>query len=193
MNNLSQMINYTTKLGLISLMWFLTACGNSKFTAVEYQCKVVDNMIVCPDGSTLELPAPVAGPPGAPGQDGTDGTDGQDGQDGEDAVLLTQAKVEANTCTKVADGLYVESIRNSQIFDVYSNDKCKDSLGEYCDNVEPSFGSSGSLGENKPGGAEVCWAGNRMVTGEKVGNDLLIRVLDFNQEFGNTLDKTFTT
>ncbi len=174
MNKPTYMINKTRILALIPLIWLVTACGNSKFEAVEYQCKVVDQIIICPDGSELELPAPVAGTPGQ------DGSDGKDGEDGDDAVLLTQVKVEKNTCTKVADGVYVESIRNSQFFDVYSNDSCKDALGEYCDNVEPSYGSTGQFGENQRGGAEVCWAGNRMVSGEKVGDDLLIRVLDFN-------------
>lgn len=177
---LKQFTNITIIM-LLGLFLILTVgCGNAEFQAVEYQCKIVDNIVVCPDGSQLELPEPAAGAPGQDGSDGKDGQDGTDGADGEDAVLLTQVKVEANTCTKVGDGLYVESIRNSQFFDVYSNDSCKDALGEYCDNVEPSYGSTGQFGENQRGGAEVCWAGNRMVSGEKVGDDLLIRVLDFN-------------
>lgn len=143
----------------------LTACGNSSFTAVK-TCTITDTQIVCPDGTAINLP--VDGQPGLPGAPG------------QDAVILTEHKVPANSCTKIRDGLYVESIRNSQIFDVYSNDKCKDSLGEYCDNVEPSFGSSGQLGPNQPGGGEICWAGRTMVAGEKVNNDLIIRVVDFN-------------
>ena len=161
------------RIGLLTICASMIACSNAKFEAVEYQCRVENNTVVCPDGSELVLPEPV------PGQDGADGRDGQDGTDGNDAVILTTIPVEAGKCVKVADGIYVENIRNGLVFDVYANDQCKDKLGEYCDNVEPSFGSSGVLGENKPGGAEVCWADNRMLSGERVGNDLLIRVLDF--------------
>lgn len=153
---------------LLSSLAGLVACSNAEFEAVEYQCTVENNTVVCPDGSELVLPEP------EPGQDG------RDGADGEDAVMLSIHKVPNGQCVKVGEDLYVENIRSGQIFDVYMNDQCSDRLGEYCDNVEPSFGSSSVLGENKPGGAEVCWADNRMVSGERVGDDLKIRVLDFN-------------
>ena len=166
------------RLVLIGLAGVVAACSNSRFEAVEYQCTVKNNTVVCPDGSQLVLPEP------EPGQDGRDGVDGAPGQDGEDAVMLSIYKVPKGACTKVGKNLYVENIRSGQIFDVYMNDQCSDRLGEYCDNVEPSFGSSGVLGENKPGGAEVCWADNRMVSGERIGDDLKIRVLDFNIQAG---------
>lgn len=149
----------------------LTACGTARFEAVEYQCKIEDNKVVCPDGSELVL---------EPGLDGTDGKDGSDGKDGENAVIVTVTNVPKNSCTKVAEGLYVENIKEGRFYDVYLNDKCQDKLGEYCDNVEPSYGSTGQFGENQPGGAEVCLAGSRMVVGERVGKDLSIRVFDFN-------------
>lgn len=159
------------KITLLSLLAGLVACSNAEFEAVEYRCTISGQTITCPDGSELVIPEP---------QDGTDGTDGRDGEDGEDAVLLTKKTVKTGECTEVAAGVYVENIKKGLVFDVYMNDKCQDKLGEFCDNVEPSYGSTGLLGENKPGGAEVCWADNRMLSGERVGDDLLIRVLDFN-------------
>lgn len=140
----------------------LTACGRSKLVAVS-SCYIDGNELACTNGD--RFPLPEDGAPGAPGQDG---------------VILTEHKVEANTCVKLADDLYVESIRNSTVFDVYKEPGCNVEATEYCDNVEPSFGGSNPLGPNQPGGAEVCWAGKRMISGEKVGNDLLVKVLTFN-------------
>lgn len=147
---------------LTTLSLVMAACGRSSFTTIK-TCYVEGEEFVCNDGTTVPFPE-----------------DGAPGQDGEDAVLLTEHKVEANKCVKIADDLYIENIQNGLIYDVYMEPGCNVEATEYCDNVEPSFGGRTSLGENQPGGAEVCWAGNRMISGEKVGNDLLIRVLDFN-------------
>lgn len=151
---------------LITLLT-VVACGRAKFTSVEQKvCSIEGDQVVCPDGTTAPLPR-----------------DGRDGTDGKDAVLYSEIKVEPGECTMVATGVYVENIRNGDVFDVYYNDQCKDSLGEYCDNVEPSEGSvGGQLGDNRPGGAEVCWAMQRQVSGERMsGGNLLIRVLEFRK------------
>lgn len=155
---------------LIALLG-LTACGSSRFQVAGEKdpqvCSIVDSQIVCPDGSVADLPK--------------DGADGSDGKDGQNSVVLSIVKVAANKCVQVAPGVYVENIRSGNFFDVYSNDQCKDSLGEYCDNVEPSQGSTGEFGDNKQGGAEVCWTSNDVQVSGSVDNngDLLIRVLDF--------------
>lgn len=152
---------------LISVVGMLAACGRAKFQGVEQKtCSIENNQIVCPDGTTAPLPQ-----------------DGRDGTDGEDAVLYSEVKVAPGKCTQVASGVFVENIRNGDVFDVYYNDKCQDRLGEYCDNVEPSEGSvGGQLGDNRPGGAEVCWAMHRQVSGERSSNgNLLIRVLEFTK------------
>ena len=140
----------------------LTACGNAKFRAIS-SCSIQGNQLVCTDGTSIDLPED-----GAPGRDGSDG------------AILTEHKVPANKCVKLAEDLYVENIRNGQVYDVYEEPGCNVEATEYCDNVEPSFGGHNPLGPNQPGGAEVCWAGKRMLSGEKVGNDLHIRVITFN-------------
>ena len=50
---------------------------------------------------------------------------------------------------------------------------------EFCDNVKPSYGSSGQFGENKRGNGTVCSFGNLLLFGEKVGNDLIIKIVEF--------------
>ena len=147
-------------LTLFIVLMLLTACGEKKeIVTIDGACTIEDTHIVCPDGSKHPLP--------------------QDGRDGADGGYLTSTVVPRNSCTEVLPGLFVESIMGGSFFDVYYNDTCSDVRGEYCDNMEPSFGSSGDFGHNKPGGAEVCWADNRMVSGERIGDDLLIRVVEF--------------
>lgn len=121
----------------------------------------------------------VTGATGTPGMDGSNGQDGADGRDGEPGAILTEALVEDGRCQEVAPGIYVENIDGGLFFDVYYNALCEDARGEFCDNVEPSYGSTGNFGRNKPGGAEVCWAGNTMISGERVNDSLLIRLVEF--------------
>ena len=183
----------------------LTACGNAVFDINEPQpepitCELTKQGIACSDGTIT----PINGRDGQDGTNGADGRDGIDGQDGQDGtngidgsngadgqdgadgtdgingVVLSDTLVLENQCTKVADGIWVQNIRSGEVFDVYSNNQCRDALGEFCDNVEPSFGTSGSVGADQDGGGEICPVNNQLVYGEKIGADLLIRVLDFN-------------
>lgn len=154
---------------LITAALMLTACSDAKFSSVDNGCDIVEveggAEVTC-DNETVFLP---------------DGQNGDDGSDGDDAANLTKVTVPANSCTKVAPGLWVENIQNGKFMDVYANDQCKDNLGEYCDNVEVSYGSTGQFGENKRGGAEVCWAGDIQVSGSKLDNgDIKVFVLIFN-------------
>lgn len=107
----------------------------------------------------------VDGSNGSNGQDGADGQDGKDGKDGETPLIHTKVKVAKNECKKVLDGIWVESINNGEFFDVYYNDSCKDSLGEFCDNVESSYGSSGKFGSQTKGSGSVCWANDIQISG----------------------------
>ena len=103
-------------------------------------------------------------------------------QEGSDAVLLIKATVDAGQCSEIYPGVYAENINNGEFFDVYYNDMCKDSAGEYCDNVQTSYGSSGTFGSNKVGNGTVCWADDLMITGVRDVNDgsIEVRILDFN-------------
>lgn len=132
--------------------------------------------ITCTDGTQASITN------GSNGSDGSDGAAGQDGQDGQDAVVLSTVKVPANSCTQVARDIWVENIQNARVFDVYSNDKCRDSKGEYCDNVLASFGNSGLLDEtDHPGSGTTCWANNIQIQGHKdQNNDILVKVLEYN-------------
>jgi len=167
---------------LICLAFCLTGCGEDSVRFADAEpdtCSITPvsngNVINCGDGDFLIED-------GTDGSDGKDGSDGAVGQPGQDAVTLTQTTVPKGSCSEVSPGIYVESIRNGTLFDVYLNDKCADNQGEYCDNVIPSFGRSGRLDPNKhPGSATVCWAGNIQISGSlQSDNSLLIYVLDFN-------------
>ena len=116
------------------------------------------------------------------GKEGASGKDGAPGIDGQSPIIVTQAKVPAGQCVEVAENIWVENIHNGAIYDVYYNDECKDSKGEYCDNVEPSFGNSGRLGPDKPGGGEHCLIETTFISGQRYGNDLSIVVMEFNTE-----------
>ena len=145
-------------------------------------CKVRDApngaVIECEDGTTVLIKD------GQDGQDGQDGVDGKDGQDGQDGVVLTTVKVKANKCTQVYNGIWVENINNGTLFDVYYNPSCSDNQGEYCDNVLPSFGISGSVDEEEHAGSgTTCWADNVEIQGYKNNRnskDILVMVKDFN-------------
>ena len=127
-------------------------------TDTDTYCTAIGNTITCPDGSTLTF-TPAA-----------------------DEIAFTQTKIKHNSCSPVSNGLFVESIRNSEIFDVYLDSSCKDrvngQLNEVCDNVEPSFGNSGSLGSNKPGASEVCSFENLLIFGERTNEALIINILE---------------
>ena len=99
----------------------------------------------------------------------------------DDGTVVTKVYSPANSCTEVAEDLYVENIGNS-VFDVYYNDECKDSLGEYCDNVIPSYGSSGIVdSRHHPGSATVCWAEGKRLSGYKIDSDgITIVIEDFS-------------
>lgn len=123
------------------------------------------------------------GEQGKKGDKGDQGIAGKDGEDGEDAVILTTVKVNSNSCTQVYKDLWIENINGGDVFDVYYNNQCKDSLGEWCDNVLPSFGASGSVDADKHAGSgTTCWANNIQVQGSRVDNtgDIVIRIMDFN-------------
>jgi len=66
-------------IGLIALMG-LTACGNASFQAVKYTCSIDGPQIVCPDGTSADLPED--------GNDGVDGVNGIDGQDGTQVKII---------------------------------------------------------------------------------------------------------
>lgn len=103
------------------------------------------------------------------------------GDDGKDAVIYSTVKVNKNACTQVAKDIWVENI-NGQVFDVYYNSQCKDSKGEFCDNVLPSFGSSGTVDSSEhPGSGTTCWADNVQVQGYRQTNgDIVIKMMDYN-------------
>lgn len=134
-------------------------------------CKVVSvpkgAQIECEDGTTALI---------------EDGADGAKGADGKDAVIYTSVKAPKNSCTQVGSNLWVENIQNGRVFDVYSNNKCADAQGEYCDNVLASFGDSGSVDETEHAGSgTTCWANNVQVQGHKLSNgDIIIKIMDFN-------------
>lgn len=169
------------KVLLIIMSLLLINCGRArlKVSSLDSGCIATEveegTIINCGDGDFLIED-------GQDGSDGKDGVDGIDGQPGEDAVVLTKTTVTKGSCTEVSPGIYVENIKDGKLFDVYLNDKCQDNLGEYCDNVIPSFGRSGQLNESRhPGSATVCWAGNIQISGSRQGDkSLLIYVLNFN-------------
>lgn len=169
------------KLLILTSLLFLVGCGDDE--TVEFiqpePCTTTTEatgvVITCPDGTVSEIPFPA---------DGQDGADGIDGEDGEDAVVYSEVPVPAGQCVEVADGVWVENIQNGRLIDVYMNDQCKDSLGEYCDNVIPSYGRSGRLDDDPhPGSGTTCWADNLLILAHKPGKndvDLTIKVIDFN-------------
>ena len=115
-----------------------------------------------------------------PGPAGPQGPAGESGQDGSDAVIYSTAQVPKNSCVEVMTGIWVENIRSGTILDVYYNDQCSDSRGEYCDNLVPSESRTGKLGAYK-GSGTVCWAGSVQISATKLdGGDVLVHLLDFN-------------
>tara|TARA_R100001086_G_C11847513_1_gene260524 strand:- start:1285 stop:1776 length:492 start_codon:yes stop_codon:yes gene_type:complete len=97
--------------------------------------------------------------------------------------LFSVVEVAKGECKEVVTGIYVENIRGD-LYDVYSNDKCKDKLGEYCDNVVPSFGNSGKLTDSElSGSATLCFAENYRLSASKsaTSGGLIILIEDFNE------------
>jgi hypothetical protein len=145
-------------------------------------CTVVDTAqgakLECEDGTVADIND------GKDGINGSNGTNGTNGKDGEDGVALTSVKVNKNTCTQVYQNIWVENI-NGEVFDVYYNPNCADNQGEYCDNVIPSYGVSGSVDDKyHRGSGTTCWADNVQIQGHRVTNtskDFIIKVMDFNQ------------
>lgn len=146
----------------------LTSCGNRLGNAfIEKESKegcsvervANGTLIKCADGSETLIYD------GSNGTNGQDGKDGVDGKDGETPLIHTKVKVGKNECKKIVDGIWVESINNGEFFDVYKNDMCKDSHGEFCDNVESSYGRSGKFGSQTKGSGSVCWADDVQISG----------------------------
>jgi hypothetical protein len=156
----------------------LTSCGKDSGNAFvqtvteenDQGCSVskveLGTLIKCSDGTeTLIL----------------DGKDGENGEDGKTPLMHTKTTIGKNECKKVLDGIWVESINNGEFFDVYSNDVCSDSLGEFCDNVEASYGSSGTFGSQKRGSGSVCWADDVQISGSlnKTTKELTIHAISY--------------
>jgi len=133
----------------------LAACSsefNSYDPSKDCDLAPVENgvSIVCADGTVQTVTN------GQDGTNGLDGADGQDGIDGDPGLTKYSMQVPANECKQVAPDVWVENIRNGEFFDVYSNAHCEDRQGEHCDNVLPSFGSSGTFGTNGNGDGTLC-------------------------------------
>lgn len=118
-------------------------------------------------------------------EDGTTATvlNGKNGTTGKDNVAITTVKVKLGDCTQVYKGVWVENIEG-KVFDVYYNQYCDDSKGEYCDNVLPSFGHSGDVDNKYHGGSgTTCWADNIQLQGrkdQKPSTDIFVKIMDFN-------------
>lgn len=136
-------------------------------------------------GKKKTYPLCLQGPKGDPGQDGIDGkkgAQGAPGEDGQDAAVLLKKLAKANRCTSILPGMYIENIQNGEVFDVYFNDSCDDSQGEYCDNVVPSEATTGKVDQYR-GSGTVCWADNYQISGVKQTNgDILVYILEFSEE-----------
>lgn len=163
----------------LSIVLILAGCSQSRYVYKKPQeCTVVDTdngaQVSCPDGTEVFIPD------GNDGVDGSDGADGIDGSDGVDAVLLTKEILPAGSCTEVQPGIWAENISNGEIFDLYYNDQCSDSLGEYCDNIATIEGSTGSVNAGQ-GSGTICWIDNLQFSGVRLdNNDIEVYILDFN-------------
>lgn len=141
------------------LALLMASCNKSSIVVPEKSCTVTESRVMCPDGTYYEIPQPIP-----------------DSND----VVLSIYNVEKGHCIEVAVNIYVENLSNGNIFDVYYNDSCSDDRGEYCDNVQTSFGSSGDYGHGGRGSSTVCWAGNTQVSGVKnKGGSINIYVIGF--------------
>ena len=143
----------------LSIAFLACACTNAEFSEFDpsRQCVLEGRSITCLDGTTTEI------------------------TDGEDGSVQTITTVEAGSCTQVAEGIWVQPVNGIEVFDVYSNSSCRDALGEFCDNVVPSFGNSGQTGAGEPGSGTVCFADGSLVfagVGQD-GNSIDVSVIGF--------------
>lgn len=167
-------------LALLTAALLLVGCSDDYYrtvvegeTCTQEQTETEVTIMCGDDVSVIPIPS-----------DGADGQDGVDGVDGEDALVYSEVLVPAGQCVEVADGVWVENIQSGRLADVYMNDQCSDSLGEFCDNLVPSYGRSGKLDDHPHfGSGTTCWAGDLLVLAHKPGKndaDLTIKVIDFN-------------
>lgn len=160
----------TRKLMILTGILALISCGkeggyhlNSHLHDVKQSCTISGSFIVCPDGSSIEI------------------KNGKDGVNGADSSIVTRSTVDVAECKEIYQGVYAEYIDGGNFFDVYYNDSCSDSLGEYCDNVKTSYGSSGTFGKDGYGSGDVCLANDLIVIGGKNDLDQIeITVIKFN-------------
>lgn len=148
----------------LALIGFLGSCGqnvvksNIDCWAETSEDTTVAYTQVCDNGTSFDVKNGTDGNDGANGNNGVDGANGVDGKDGVNGknAKLTIVNVPNGSCTMVYPGLWVENIHNGEIFDTYQTPTCSDSKGEYCDNTETSYGSSGGLGKGKFGSSKTC-------------------------------------
>jgi|GEM_PF-6009479 len=160
------------KLLVLVLAAAFMGCAESEFSAYNPadDCSISGRTISCADGTIITI------------EDGKDGDKGNPGQGGEPGTISEVTNVPKNSCVQIGDSLWAENIRSGEIFDVYSNNQCKDALGEHCDNVVPSYGVSGLLGAGQPGSGTVCSISGTLVFGNVLEDDSLdITVVDFLQ------------
>ena len=117
--------------------------------------------------------------------DGSDGLQGPKGEPGEPGSTLSRYLLPKGTCTALSDGLWAEHIYDSgtgtYVFDIYYTNDCSDSNGEYCDNVVPATGVTGSV-DPYSGSGTVCPVDNLLVFGGLLDNDdILVYVLEMGE------------
>lgn len=194
---------------IVFFLLFLIGCGGSANLSRTNEpqpqhCTVVsgeagefkiDQSLVCPDGSTFDLVS-IVGPAGIDGSDCTVSQEKNgalvecdDGTNvfipnGSDAVKLSTAILPKHTCSQLLPGIFAQNINFGEVFDVYTTSSCNDfDKTEICDNVETQFGATNNppSGNEYPGSAKVCWAGNIQLSGTRQRNgDILVHILDFN-------------
>jgi len=148
---------------IVAIILTLSACADTeirqlKDTNTDTYCTLLDGTVTCPDGSSLTITEP------------------------RDEISYISTNIAHNSCSPVSNGLFVESIHNSEFFDVYKDKSCQDrvngQLNEVCDNVEPSYGATGQFGSNKAGASEVCVYNNLLIFGIRNSEYLTINILE---------------
>jgi len=153
-------------------------------------CSIVGSDLVCGDTvfdlDQLQGADGAIGPQGPAGQAGEQGPSGQDGADGQDAANLTTVTLAKGSCSSIYPGIYAQNLSSGYVFDVYTSvsSTCSDyDGGEVCDNVATSFGADNNppVGNGYPGGGDVCWHGNILLSGARQANgDIKVYILEFN-------------
>jgi hypothetical protein len=150
-------------------------CGSDRFDLSKIAGKDGKDGLDGSDG--------INGKDGSDGVDGTDGSDGKDGADGKDAAILTKKTIKSG-CHKVYPGYWAQNLDSGYVFDLYGDSSCNDyNKKEKCDNVATSFGALNNppVGNNKPGGGDLCWDVNIMFGGDRQSNgDIVVYIIDFN-------------